>query len=365
MRDKRTLKFGDIVNSNAIIINGDVSIDGEVFNNVKNIFFEILRDDFLRYSGEAIIQAKIEINNLMLNVFERLVKEQLTQLTEKFKSPSIQVFLHDTLVGYITNENDDVKDLIVDILIDRLKIDNVGTEKAILNDAIKLIPNLNSSTSSLIALLNLRNQVAIPAISFMLESFFMQISPIINNSCNINNIDIEYIKQANCTQQITGIYHIDSYENHLLKQYDLYFRQKGSIEIFNNFRNDHPEIMHQVNDMGTCMFCLIDKEKKWWRFCDVNTNLFYKRLIKRRQEYLIPLIEKLKATVPPLSNSEVREYLCNINMNWKYVFDLLNSSELNTVSLNVLGSYIGSKIISKYTNGKALSFTSISNPVAL
>lgn len=364
MRDIRKQIFGDIVNSNAIIINGDVSVDGEMFNNVQNIFVEILRDDFLRYSSDAIIQAKTEINNLMLNVFERLVKEQLIHLTERFKNPSIQVFLHDTLVGYITNENDDVKELIVDILIDRLKIDNVGTEKAILNDAIKLIPNLNSSTSSLIALLNLRNQVAMPAISFMLESFFMQISPIINNSCNINNIDIEYIKQAKCTKQISGLYHIDSYENHLLKQYDLYFRQKGSIEIFNNFKNDHPEIMHQVNDMGTSMFCLIDNEEKWC-FCDVNSKLFYERLIKRRQEYLIPLIEKLKETIPPLTNSEVRQYLCNINMNWKYTFDLLNSSELNTVSLNVLGSYVGSKIISKYTNGEALSFTSISNPVAL
>lgn len=122
--------------------------------------------------------------------------------------------------------------------------------------------------------------------------------------------------------------------------------------------------MHQVNDMGTSMFCLIDNEEKWC-FCDVNSKLFYERLIKRRQEYLIPLIEKLKETIPPLTNSEVRQYLCNINMNWKYTFDLLNSSELNTVSLNVLGSYVGSKIISKYTNGEALSFTSISNPVAL
>lgn len=72
----------------------------------------------------------------------------------------------------------------------------------------------------------LRQQMVNPSISFMLELFFKQLSPIVDIAYNIKTIDIEYIIQRNATMNISGFYPIDTFENHLLKQYDLFFRQK-------------------------------------------------------------------------------------------------------------------------------------------
>jgi hypothetical protein len=354
--------IGNIVNSNAIIINGNVSVDGQVYKDIQNMFVEILRKDFERFSIDAINNTKSELNEFLEDLLRKLVNEQQVQLIEKFNNPAIQVFLHDTLIGYISNEDNIMKEYIVDILIDRLKVNSNSTEKAILNEAIKLIPNLNLFTSSLIVLMNLRHQVVNTPFSFMLDLFFNQLSPFIDNSCNINNLDIEYIIQNNCTKTISGIYFIDTYENHLLKQYDLYFRKKIGQEDFDSFRTIHPEIMHKVNDDGTCMFIF---DKKNGMFSDVNTTLFYKRLKARKQEYLIPLVEELKKFMPLLTEKEVREYLCSINQNWLYACELLNSPALKTVDLNILGGYTTNKIISKYTNMTSLPISSLSNPISL
>ena len=153
---------------------------------------------------------------------------------------------------------------------------------------------------------------------------------------------------------ISGFYPIDTFENHLLKQYDLFFRQKIDRRFLENFKSIHPEIMNAVNDMGSCMFCT-SHEEDTLSFTEVNSDLFYKKLKVREQEYLIPLIEEFKKEMPPFTATEVRNYFCNLNKNWEQVFNLLNSSTLTRLSLSILGLYIGTKIIGKLTHSSPLS----------
>ena len=365
MINVRKQNIGNINDSKVIIINGDVTIDKLVYKDIKTTFIDILRTDFERYSAIAIEKAKFEVENCIKSILEKLQKEQQVHLTERFQTLSIQSFLHDTLIGYITTEDENFKEFIIDVLIDRLKSQNFSTEKSILNDAIKLIPNLNTSTSALIALMMLRHQMTNVSISFLLENHFKQLSPIIDIASSISNIDVEYIIQNGCTKTISGIYPIDTFENHLLKQYDLFFRKKGDKSVLDLFKAAHPEIMYEVNDMGTCMFCINRDEENYWYFGDVNSKLFYDRLRSRGQKFLIPLIEELKEKTPPFTATEVRDYFCNLNNNWEQVFNLLNSSTLIKLDLSIVGMYLGSKIISKYTKCSSLSISNLNNIISL
>jgi hypothetical protein len=365
MFNSHNLQIGNITNSKAIIINGDVAIDGKFYGETKNIFLEILRNDFEKFSMQAAEQAKTELENFLEILFEKLAKEKLTSIVENFKLPAVQVSLHDTLMGYIVTEDIHIKHFIVDVLIDRLKMQDNTIERTIINDAINIIPKLSLPTACLIALMALRQQVAVMPISFMLDFYFMQLSPIVDNLKNVTNLDIEYIKQNNCTVPITGLFPIDSFENHLLRQYDLFFRQKGSFKKFIEFSEIHPEVRFSVNDLGTCMASISRENSEHWQFCDTNSTLFYNRLRERQQEYLIPLVEELKKDMPIFSKLEVREYLISINSNWSFAFDLLNSEALGKSGLSILGNYIGSKLISKHTHSNALSISNFSNPIAL
>lgn len=365
MLDIRKQDIGDITNSTVIAINGDVTIDGEKYNNILKSLIEVVRKDFESYSYTAIANAKEDIANYLKRIIEKLAKEHLTHLTEKFQKPSIQIGLHDSIISYISSEDENIREYIVELMIDRLKVQSGTTEQSIVNEAIKLIPALNTKTMSLLALMNLRHQVMLPPVSTILDSSFSELSPIVNQAPQISSIDIEFISQNKCTRVITSLYPIDTLENHLLKQYDLYFRQEGDKDELDAFAAIHPEIMYQVNDMGTCMFCCTNKDMERWKFCDVNSKVFYDRLRTRGQEYLIPLVEELKSKFAIFSQNDVREYLSKINPNWMAVFNLLNSPQLNHLDLSVLGMYIGSKYISMVMKSPSLPISSFANPISL
>lgn len=366
MLDNNKIQYiGKIENSNnVVIINGNLTIDGQISKDLQTSCLEILRTDFDKYTTTAIEQAKQEIEECIKSILEKLAKEQQKHLTERFQSLSMQAFLHDTLIEYISTEDKRAKEFIIDVLIDRLNFQNISTEKAILNEAIKLIPNLNASTSALITFMMLRQQMVNPSISFMLELFFKQLSPIVDIAYNIKTIDIEYIIQRNATMNISGFYPIDTFENHLLKQYDLFFRQKIDRRFLEDFKSIHPEIMNAVNDMGSCMFCT-SHEEDTLSFTEVNSDLFYKKLKVREQKYLIPLIEEFKKEMPPFTATEVRNYFCNLNKNWEQVFNLLNSSTLTRLSLSILGLYIGTKIIGKLTHSSPLSISNFNKYIQI
>lgn len=365
MIDIRNQKIGDIINSNVILVNGDLNIDGVIYSDIKTTFFEILRNDFDKFSAVAIKNAENEVEKCIRKILEKMEKEQCTHLTEKFQTLSIQTFLHDTLIGYTSAEDENIKESIIDILIDRLKFQDFSTEKSIISDAIKIIPHLNTTTSALIALMMLRNQIVNVPISLMLEDYFKQLSPIVDSFSNIKNIDIEYIIQNGCTKTIPGLLSIDTFENHLLKHYDLFFRNRVDKGVVDLFTSVHPEIMNQVNDIGTCMFCSDYMEVNYWYFSDINSKLFYDRLKSRGQCNLIPLIEELKEKMPPLTPTEVREYFNNLNTNWNHVFNILNSTALNRLSLSIVGQYLGTKFLGKYTASSSLSISDFNNPIYL
>jgi hypothetical protein len=365
MLDIRKQAIGDISNSNVVAINGDVTIDGKEYNDLLQTLIEIVRKDFESFSSVAINSTKEEITKYLKSIFENLVKDNSTQLTKKFQNPATQVILHDSLISYVSTEDETVKECIVDLMIEQLKAQNGTTEQSIINEAIKLIPNLNINTLSLLALMSLRHQMLHPSMSFMLESAFEELSPIINQAPQISNLDIDFILQNKCTRMIAGLYPIDTLENHFIKQYDLFFRDGGNKDDLDAYAALHPEIMQSVDDMGCCMFCFTNERMDYWKFCDINSKLFFERLRARRQQYLIPLVEELLTQTRPFTQNEVRKYFCKLNPNWLAVFNLLDSKQLICIGLSMLGMYIGSKYIAKVTKKPSLPISSFVNPIIL
>lgn len=354
----RKQQVGDIQNStNVININGDLIIDKTTFLDIQKDFFEILRVDFEKYSAKAILKAKEEVNNFIKSLLAKLYNLNKTDLISKLQMLPLQRSIYTSLSGFVSSEDEGIKDCIIDLMVDRLEANSASTEAAIINEAISIIPDLNPSTLSLLAIMALRNFQILPEFSFMLEQFFHKLSPIVNNFKVINNLSIDHIMQKRCTKTLTGFSRIETLENTFLHQYDLYFRKKGSWEWLQEFRINHPEIMHRVNSNGTCMF-VVDQQVNQWSFIDVNSKIMYNRLHMNGQDYLIPLIEELKQHTPLFSKYDIQEYFANINENWKYVFSIMDSEIICQSSLSSVGLYIGSKYISKYTGSQPLSITS-------
>lgn len=359
----RLQKIGNVSNSNVIAINGDVIIDGTVFNDIQNYLLETIKQDIMYYSQTAIEATKEEIKAFCTSIITEICRTHTKEyLVSKFASISLQAVIHDATLGYITNEDIEVKYLIIDVFIERLRLDNNDSEALTLNKVISILPKLNQIGLNLIALMTLRHLI-IP-LHPMLDDYWRRLSPIIDILPNVREIDIDYLRKTGSTEDVTGLYPIDSFENHLLKQYDLYFRKRIPYDEWEAYCSRNPIIRSVTNDWGTCMFCAIDSSISEIRFIDSNSELFYQRLKKRNQTELIPLIEELKREYPLYSPQEVRTHMCSFNKNWDIAFELLNTS-LVRIGVNTCGLYIGSRLINRLEGGKECSLEDMYNKISL
>lgn len=359
MIDIRKQIIGDITNSHDIVIaNGDIQIqiDKGTYIKLREEFIGILKKEFDNYSKKAIEHAKIEIDNYEQQLLTALHSSHKSNLIEKFHLLSMQQALHDSLRGYICSEDAAVKSMIIDSLIERLETDGSSTEAAIINEAISIIPGLNSTTLSLLAIMSLRHFKVQPKISFLINIFFTDLSPIINNFKKVTNLSIDHIIQKNCTKALNGIELTETFENIFINQYDLFFRKKGDLTWLYEYEKCHPEVRDKVKGKGTCIFG-VDGSMKVWSFPYVSSEEIYHQLNKHSQNYLIPIFEELKQQTQPFSQADIRAYFKNINENWSYVFTIMNSNVMKHISLNSVGLYIGLKYIHKYTHGSTISIS--------
>lgn len=352
--------IGDINNSSAVFINGNVSIDGTVYEDLKETIIQTLKKDLEYYSSEAIEVAKSEIESFLRMLLERLALVTKLDSISKFKKPSMQATLHNSVLGYVICEDERLKDLSIEFLIDRLCQEANSSEESIIDDAIRILPRLNHKTLSLIALMTLRRQMAGGHYSFMLDHYFKQLNPIIADASLVTDVDIDYIVQNNCTRSLPGL--LLPFEQTLLKDYDLFFRKAGKRSDLNDISIGHPEVFSPINKEGSSMFLYHGGDEEHWHFLEMNSVLFFKSLRERGQEHLISLVEDLKKLVPPFSEAEVREYMRSINPDWDMVFKLLNKEEVRRLGLSFLGLFIGGKFIAKYTGRPSLELGAYSKP---
>ena len=359
----RKQSIGDINNSNVIAVNGDVVINVTMVENIQESFLDTIRKDTEMFSLKAIEAAKDKVKTFATLILAELCNAyEWEALIDKFSDISLQATIHDATLGYITNEDNKVKQLIIDVFIDRIKLKNTDSKALILNRVISILPQLNQNSLSLIALMTLRHMIS--PLHPMLDDYWQRLSPIIDTLPDVKNIDIDYLRGSGCTDDITGLYPIETFENHLLKQYDLYFRKRIPYDEWDIYCSKNPAIRNVVNEWGTCMFYFADSSFKEVRFLDSNSTVFYQRLKERNQTELIPLIEKLKSKYPLFSPQEVRTHMCSFNKNWDMAFEILNTS-LVRIGVNTCGLYIGSRLINRLEGGKGCSLEDMYNKISL
>lgn len=356
--NKRIQNIGNINNSdNILIINGDVIIDSVEYSRLEKSLFEILRSDFEKYSSAAVELAKLEVNNFIKDILEKLYLSHKLNLLEQFQKLSLQPSLRETLRGYVFSEDSSTKLALVISLITRIEINNTSIEASIIDDAIAIIPNLNPTTFSLLAIMALRHFIVYPEFSMMFEMYFASLSPVVDNFSNVTDLCMEYLIAKGCVKEIHNFQRVETLENIFLHNYDLFFRSKGCYRELQDFSILHPEIMYKVNDKGTSMF-LTDVKNNEWSFIDVSSIVMYERLHLRHQDYLIPLIEELKRKTPLYNVSELQQYFRKINKNWDIVFSIMSSEKMIQTVLNPVGLFIGTQYLTMYTGGNPLPISS-------
>lgn len=146
-------------NSVNVSAKGDVNIStGLSVADVKEIFKDSLEQNLKLVQSEAIEEARRRSEVLVEEFLSKAMKEFKDEAEERFaqfRDPSAHISLRQAQQNYCRYGDDEVKDVSLDLLIQRISRDNSDYNKIKIDQAIEIVGKLTSSQISLLGLISL------------------------------------------------------------------------------------------------------------------------------------------------------------------------------------------------------------------
>lgn len=285
------------------------------------------------------------ISNSTLTEISRLKSE----LLQRFKEPAIQVALNETFKEYIKTGDDNLAGNMIDLMIERLKVQERTTNQSLIDEARIVIPKLSMNSIALLAIL-VFNKIILPYNKNKYADLVARMTPIVEKLKDISSLDIAYLKQVGCGVDVPT-YMANSLEKHLLNNYDLFFRHPISNEDFNKVLQLYSPLIN-TNQMDNCGAILYLFQPSKSNNMDMEFNCSCMQSIQlgfyqSGKEHLLQIVDCFAKASSPYSESEVLNYHTNIENNWLYAFELFKKEQIRSFQLNPVGVYIGIRQLSR------------------
>lgn len=142
MSDKQIQKFGDdSLNIQAKSINIQT---GMTYSDVKEIALDVFKNNFENLSVVAADTAKKRAEEITGQFLSELEKRNYDALSQA-QDPDFQYSLFTVQKEYARTGNKNLGDLLVDILVERTKVDQKGLLQIVLNESLAVAPKLTTS----------------------------------------------------------------------------------------------------------------------------------------------------------------------------------------------------------------------------
>jgi len=339
--------------SNSLVqqANGNIYNTGLGYKDVKDICQDVVRQELDIVTKEALDSYKKEVNSFQNGLGNRIEKlENAQEKIDKLKLPKLQLSLHETINEYAKSDNSETKEELIDLFIERLKVEENSIEQYLIDQSIKILPNLSVSQAFFLGALTTRRIIK-SGNSILVIDYLRNKAHMFKHLQEISQIDIHYLKLLNCCSLLPGTKHHKKVLVDLKNNYNLIFRHSISAEIYKQYCSDNSDfstvlnrLVYARNEGGINSIHLLYSEKK-----------YLEEVLKKSDKLeKLPLIEKLIELFRPFNDLEIRNYLISLNDNWKYAFEYLDKEELLTLDLSPVGTYIGRRMIIKVTKDTAL-----------
>ena len=329
--------------------NGDVHNNfGLAYNDVKEICHDVVRQELAIVTKEATDIFHQEVSAFENQFVERLEKLGNPQVMEKLRLPKLQFALHDTIKEYAKTDDADTKEELVDLLIDRLKVNEHSTEQYLIDESIKILPNLSLAQTYFLGALTFR-KIMNQGYSFNVDKHLSKRAMLYEYLDDITKLDIQYLKLVNCCSDMPMTkYYLPILE--LMKpDYDLLFRHPIKEGTFYTYMREHPnmpmlngKILIYRNDSTNELYLLYSSKK------------YLIQQLEKEQQYSLSELDNFINLFTPFTDNEIKQHLISLNPNWEKAFNCLDNEEITPIDLTPVGLYIGRRIVKKVANDNTL-----------
>lgn len=339
-------KIEGINQSTIVQAKGDINFNGITAEMAMKICKYVVKTELAVYTQDARVEAEKRLSDISEKTIDRITSLK-EDLLHRFKEPAIQIALNETFKNYIASGDEELGENLIDLLIERLNVQERTTEQSIIDEARNIIHKLSSNTVSLLAIL-VFSKLIFPYNRKQYDDLLLKLAPLAEKLKNISSLDIAHLKQIGCGYGISAFHVTESLEKHLLSDYDLFFRHNISLDRLNSVFQKYPQLMNisQLNNLRYIM-SLFAIEGQCVSFKVTNSKTITEAFHKANKDLLLPLFEDLKNTATPFTEDEIRNYHVQKDSRWQYAFDVFKKDQITTFQLNPVGVYIGIRKLTK------------------
>ena len=306
----------------------------------------VVKAELAVYTQDARVEAEKRLSEISEKTIDRItsLKEDLLY---RFKEPAIQMALNETFKNHIASGNEELGENLIDLLIERLRVQERTTEQSIIDEARNIIPKLSSNTVSLLAIM-VFSKLIFPYNKKQYDDLLLKLAPLAERLKNISSLDIAHLKQVGCGYGISGFHVVEPLEKYLLSDYDLFFRHNISLNELNDILQKYPQLMIGSHHTDLpYIIGLFSIEGQYVSFNVGNTKTVTEAFNQANKDQLIPLFEDLKNKAIPFTEDEVRYYHIQKDARWQFAFEVFKNEQITTFQLNPVGVYIGIRQLTK------------------
>lgn len=337
---------------------GNITItNGVSVADVMSIVSNVVADKLTIYQQKAETVAEIRLQEFkqgLVKCLQDIANEKLS----KFNQPAIQIATRRATLGYIQSGDSRDKENLLDLLIERVNVEEHSTKQHIVDMAIQVLPTLSPTCLNLLAFVGYTNLMR-RCRNENYRKWVECVNPIIDALGKVSSLDIDFLNQSDCTFSTLG-FRQDSFLERQKKACDLLFRHEPSKDVVKHILDRHGLL---TTDTG--YHFLQPKSEQWVaNFFDLfllrdgysiqvqMNNLEYAKELFVTHGYS-DLAEDLQIYYEgsqPFSDKEVEDYYININPNWRNAFQLLERDDIASLRLKPVGVYIACRILKKLSN---------------
>lgn len=289
--------------------------------------------------------------------------EKVADRLDRFNEPSLQFAVREAALGYVRSGSETDENNLIDLMIERVKVDEHTTKQKLIDQAIKIIPTLSPESLAVLSLLAFR-QLSFSGNKQDYIKWVESVNSLVDTIAQVNDLDVEYLLQAGCTMGLSGLRAHSTWEDTCLQNMDLLLRHNPSNEAVASFlasigmqaSKGGFSVLPGISDSQKLLLVfvqtLITMPGMKVGFNVVGSRTIYDMIEKQGLERLSAPIKTLIDASVPYSKAEVVDFFAGINPNWRGVIKVFNSTRVISYQLTPVGTYIGSRQLAKLSGRK-------------
>lgn len=360
MLDKNKQNISEISNSTINQAQGDIINHGVSVKDVLDIVSSVVADKMTIYHQQAELTARQRLDDFKKKLVDEL-KDKSEEILEKFNQPSVQLAARKAALGCVQSGGAVEQDNLVDLLIERVSVEEKTTKQHLVDEAIEILPSLSAGCLRLLTFLAFSDLVKQGSVCDY-EKWIDCVNPIIENISLITLLDVDFLNQANCTYSLGGFHNSSSFIENQLKTCDLLFRHSPSKEfvdkllakfqltrVDNGFQgipgSDFNKSLFIVDAFGLMEYPNVKiKYTTLSNVCDGLAKHGYSDVIETFHDYF--------NETQSYTKEEVEQYFINRNLHWREALDFLKRDDITSLRLKPVGTYIACRQLTKLTGNE-------------